>query len=56
MHWTVSGAQALLQLRCVALNGDWEAFMKHSIDQESTRLYPYAHLVEQAEWPLLKAT
>jgi len=55
MHWTVPGAQALLQLRCVALNGDWEAFMKHYIDQESIRLYPHAHLVEQAEWPLLKA-
>jgi hypothetical protein len=55
MHWTVPGAQALLRLRCVALNGDWEAFMKHSIDQESRRLYPHAHWVEPAEWPLLKA-
>ncbi len=55
MHWTVPGAQALLQLRCVALNGDWEAFMKHYIDQESRRLYPHAHRVELAEWPLLKA-
>jgi hypothetical protein len=55
MHWTVPGAQALLQLRCVALNGDWEAFMKYYIDQESTRLYPSAHRVEPAEWPLLKA-
>jgi hypothetical protein len=55
MHWTVPGAQALLQLRCVALNGDWEAFMKHYIDQESRRLYPHAHRVEPTEWPLLKA-
>jgi hypothetical protein len=55
MHWTVPGAQALLQLRCVTLNGDWEAFMNHYIDQESRRLYPHAHQVEQAEWPLLKA-
>jgi len=55
MHWTVPGAQALLQLRCVALNGDWEAFMKHYIDQESRRLYPHVHRVEPAEWPLLKA-
>lgn len=38
MHWTIPAAQALLQLRCVALNGDWEAFMKYYIDQESTRL------------------
>ena len=55
MHWTVPGAQALLRLRCVALNGDWEVFMNHYIDQESKRLYPPAHWVEQAEWPLLKA-
>jgi hypothetical protein len=55
MHWTVPSAQALLQLRGVALNGDWEAFMNHYIDQEAKRLYPHAHLVEQAEWPLLKA-
>src|SRR5512144_207426 len=55
MHWTVRGAQALLQLRCVALNGDWEAFMKHYIDQESRRLYPHAPRVEPTEWPLLKA-
>ena len=55
MHWTVPGAQALLQLRCVALNGDWEAFMKYYIDQESTRLYPSAPRVKPAEWPLLRA-
>ena len=55
MHWTVSGAQALLRLRCVALNGDWEGFMNHYIDQAAQRLYPHAHWVEQAEWLLLKA-
>jgi hypothetical protein len=55
MHWTVPGAQALLQRRCVALNGDWETFMNYYIDQELTRLYPSSHRVGQAEWPLLKA-
>ncbi len=55
LHWTVPGAQALLQLRCVALNGDWEAFMTHYIDQETTRLYPHAQRVKHADWPLLKA-
>ncbi len=55
MHWTVPGAQALLRLRCIALNSDWEVFMNHYIDQETKRLYPHTHLVEQAEWPLLKA-
>lgn len=26
MRWTVGRAQALLQLRCIELNGDWESF------------------------------
>ena len=52
MHWTIPGAQALLRLRCVALNGEWEAFMRYRIQQETARLYPHAELVEQAEWPL----
>jgi hypothetical protein len=39
MHWTLSGAQALLNLRCVALNDEWEPFMNHYIHQETTRLY-----------------
>jgi len=55
MHWTVPGAQALLQLRCVALKGDWEAFMKYYIDQETAQLYPHASLVKSVKWPLLKA-
>jgi len=29
MHWTLPGAQALLNLRCVALNDEWEPFMNH---------------------------
>jgi hypothetical protein len=52
MHWTIPGAQALLRLRCVALNGEWEAFLQYRIQQETARLYPHADLVDQAEWPL----
>jgi hypothetical protein len=39
MHWTLPGAQALLHLRCVALNDEWEPFMNHHIQHETTRLY-----------------
>lgn len=39
MHWTLPGAQALLNLRGVALNDEWEPFMNHYIHQETTRLY-----------------
>jgi hypothetical protein len=40
MHWTLPGAQAMLQLRCIALNGQWEDFMEYYIAQETARLYP----------------
>ncbi|MGB4947658.1 MAG: ISKra4 family transposase, partial [Candidatus Competibacter denitrificans] len=39
MHWTLPGAQALLNLRCVALNNEWEPFMNHHIQSETVRLY-----------------
>jgi hypothetical protein len=39
MHWTLPGAQALLNLRCVALNDEWEPFMNHHIQSETARLY-----------------
>lgn len=39
MHWCLPGAQALLHLRCVALNNEWEPFMNHHIHSETTRLY-----------------
>lgn len=55
MHWTIPGAQAMLQLRCVALNGQWDELMRYRIEQETARLYPYAELVEQAQWPLPEA-
>jgi hypothetical protein len=40
MHWTLPGAQAMLQLRCIALNGQWDDFMQYYIEQEIARLYP----------------
>ena len=27
MRWTLQGAERLLQLRCIELNGDWEGFI-----------------------------
>jgi hypothetical protein len=39
MRWTVAGAQAMLHLRATYLNGDWEAFCEHRIQQEQRRLY-----------------
>lgn len=47
MRWCVPGAQAMLDLRAVYLNGDWETFQQHRIKQERHRLYPYRSLVRR---------
>jgi hypothetical protein len=47
MRWCIPGAQAMLDLRAVYLNGDWEAFQQHRIKQERRRLYPYRSLVQR---------
>jgi hypothetical protein len=42
MSWSIEGAQAVLDLRAVEINGDWASFWKYHAEQESERLY--AHL------------
>ena len=39
MRWSISGAQAVLELRAVQINGDWEAFWKYHIAKEKERIY-----------------
>jgi hypothetical protein len=45
MHWTLEGAQAMLQLRSTFINGEWQAYQAYRIAQEKQRLYPYQDLV-----------
>jgi hypothetical protein len=45
MHWTVAGAQAMLDLRSVWIGGQWEAFQQQLIVDETQRLYPQRNLV-----------
>lgn len=45
MHWTIAGAQAMLDVRSVHLSGQWEAFQHHRIARAKERLYPYRQLV-----------
>jgi len=52
MRWTIEGAQAMLDLRSVALNGDWDAFTQYRIERETERLYPHADVIGTVEWPL----
>jgi hypothetical protein len=45
MHWTLTGAQAMLDLRSVWIGGDWQAFQQQRIEHETERLYPHRNLV-----------
>jgi len=45
MRWCTEGAQAMLDLRSVFLNGDWERFQQHRIEENTRKLYPYSELV-----------
>jgi hypothetical protein len=40
MRWVMSGARAMLDVRCIHLSGLWEEFMTFRIQRESRRLYP----------------
>jgi hypothetical protein len=42
MRWSLSGAQAMLSTRALYLNGDWNSFVEHRIEQEQTALYRQA--------------
>ena len=52
MSWVKPGAQAMLELRSTALNGDWDAFMTFRIEQETERLYPQRHTLDEVSWPM----
>jgi len=45
MHWTVAGAQAMLDLRSVWIGNQWQAFQEQRIEHETARLYPHRHHV-----------
>jgi hypothetical protein len=45
MHWTLTGAQSMLDLRSVWIGGNWEVFQQQRIERETERLYPHRTLV-----------
>jgi len=45
MHWTLGGAQAMLDLRSVWIGGHWDDFQQQRIERETGRLYPHRQLV-----------
>jgi hypothetical protein len=52
MSWVQVGAQAMLELRSTALNGDWDKFMGFYREQETERLYPHRHTLDVVSWPM----
>jgi len=41
MHWTIPGAQAMLEVRSIYVSGQWEEYQAYRIAQETQRLYPH---------------
>jgi hypothetical protein len=52
MHWTRPGAQAMLNLRSIHVNGDWDEYQTFRITCETKKLYPYKELVEGPNYQL----
>lgn len=48
MRWKVPGAEAMLELRTIAANGDWEEFQNYRIGHENKQLYPHNEIFNQA--------
>jgi hypothetical protein len=51
MHWTVPGAQAMLDVRSIYVSEQWDEYQRHRIARETERLYPYRSLVG-SDYPL----
>jgi hypothetical protein len=49
MRWSKDGAQAVLDLRAVRLNGDWDAYWQFHRQQQHQRLYGAASAAASPE-------
>ena len=45
MRWVPEGAQAMLNLRSLWINGEWDDYQTYYIDTELARLYPDRNLL-----------
>jgi len=50
MNWTIPGAEAMLELRCIHLTEQWDAFIEFRIARETQRLYPYRDTLKTLPW------
>jgi hypothetical protein len=47
MRWCIPGAQAMLNLRAVYLNGDWDAFQCYRMNITTRKLYPCRQFIRR---------
>jgi hypothetical protein len=47
MHWTIPGAQAMLDVRSIHVSHLWDEYQEYRIKSETEKLYPHRVLVEQ---------
>jgi hypothetical protein len=52
MHWTPRGAQAMLDVRSMHVEGDWDGYQAYRIAREARDLYPHRHLVQGSRYAL----
>jgi hypothetical protein len=52
MHWTPPGAQAMLDVRSMHVDGEWDNYQTYRIERETRTLYPYRHLVAGTQYAL----
>ncbi len=50
MNWTIPGAEAMLELRCIHLTDQWDEFIEFRIARETQRLYPYRDTLKTLPW------
>jgi hypothetical protein len=50
MNWTIPGAEAMLELRCIHLTEQWDAFVEFRVAIETRRLYPYRDTLKTLAW------
>jgi hypothetical protein len=53
MNWIVPGAQAILDLRSVYLNDQWDEFQDFAIARELARIHPHRNLVSENAYPMV---
>lgn len=48
--WTIAGAQAMLELRCIYLSDDWDSFVEFHIAHRIEQNHPYRKLTKHLDW------